>query len=132
MEVRSGDLVVINTGWHRQYKTPGEDREGAHFYFTQHPGLCSESAEWLVARGVSTVLIDTPAVDSAPHTVFGDDTWQTHAVLFEHNIPVVEHLGGELDEVAGQRCIISCAPVKYVNVDAFPLLALAWPLEEQA
>jgi len=77
---------------------------------------------------VATVLIDTPAIDSAPHTVFGDDTWQTHALLFEHNIPVVEHLGGEIDEVGGERCIIRCAPVKYVNGDAFPLRALAWPL----
>jgi kynurenine formamidase len=128
IEVRRGDLVAINTGWHRRYLTPGQDQEGAHFYFTQHPGLCTESAEWLVERGVATVLIDTPAIDSAPHTVFGDDTWQTHAVLFEYNIPVVEHLGGEIDEVAGQRCIISCAPVKYVNGDAFPLRALAWPL----
>jgi kynurenine formamidase len=127
--VRRGDLVAINTGWHRRYLTPGQDREGAHFYFTQHPGLCTESAQWLVERGAVTVLIDTPAIDSAPHTVFGDETWQAHAGLFEHNIPVVEHLGGEIDEVAGRRCIISCAPVKYVHGDAFPLRALAWPLE---
>ncbi len=129
LEVRRGDIVAINTGWHRTYATPGQDQEGARFYFTQHPGLCRESAEWLVARGVRTVLIDTPAVDSAPHTVFGDNGWETHAALFEHNIPVVEHLGGELDAVAGRRCIISCAPVKYVNGDAFPLRALAWPLD---
>src|SRR5216117_1857422 len=50
MEVRAGDLVVIDTGWHRQYKTPGQDREGAHYYFTQHPGLCTESAQWLLDR----------------------------------------------------------------------------------
>ena len=65
-------------------------------------GLCTESAQWLVERGVATVLIDTPAIDSAPHTVFGDETWQAHAGLFEHNIPVVEHLGGEIDEVASR------------------------------
>ncbi len=37
-----------------------------------------------------------PAVNGATHTVFGDNTWQTHEVLFEHNIPVVEHPGGGL------------------------------------
>lgn len=129
MDVRRGDLVVINTGWHRRYATPGEDRDAARFYFTQHPGLCRESAEWLVARGVYTVLMDTPAVDGATHTVFGDNTWQTHEILFDHNIPVVEHLGGELDEVSGRRCLITCAPVKYVNGDGFPLRVLARPLE---
>jgi kynurenine formamidase len=127
-DIRPDDIVAIDTGWHRTYRTPGQDPEGARHYFTQHPGLCGESAEWLVNRGVLTVLIDTPAIDSAPHTVFGDNTWQTHAVLFDHNIPVVEHLGGEIDEVAGRRCLISCAPVKYVNGDAFPLRVLASPL----
>jgi len=48
--------------------------------------------------------------------------------LFARNIPVVEHLGGEIDQVAGRRCTISCAPVNYVNGDAFPLRVLARPL----
>lgn len=128
LEIRAGDLVVINTGWHRQYRTPGQDREGAQYYFTQHPGLCTESAQWLVERGVYTILIDTPAIDGSTHTVFGDNSWQSHAVLFARNIPVVEHLGGEIDEVPGQRCTISCAPVNYVNGDGFPLRVLARPL----
>jgi kynurenine formamidase len=54
---------------------------------------------------------------------------QSHVVLFRYNIPAVEGLAGELDAVTGKRCLFTCAPVKYVYGDAFPIRVLAIPLE---
>jgi kynurenine formamidase len=82
----------------------------------------------LVDRGVKTVMIDTPALDSARHMPYGDGTLESHQVLFEQNIPGVEGLGGELNAVTGLRCMFSCAPVNYVGGEAFPLRVLAVPL----
>jgi kynurenine formamidase len=129
MEVRPGDIVAINTGWHHRYVGPGVDREGAIEYMERGPGLCAESAAWLVERGVVTVMIDAPAIDSAVHMPYGDGTLESHRTLFAQNIPAVEGLGGELDAVSGRRCLLSCAPVRYKGGDAFPLRALAIPLD---
>lgn len=129
MSVEEGDLVVINTGWHRRWTGPGADREGAITYMERAPGLCRESALWLVDRGVATVLIDTPALDSCRHMGYGDGSMESHTTLFEHDVPGVESVGGELDAVTGRRCLISCAPVRYVNGDAFPVRVLAVPAD---
>jgi len=127
--IQPGDFVVINTGWHRLWTGPAADREGAIRYMERAPGLCRESAEWLVAQGVATVLVDTPALDSCAHMGYGDGSLESHTTLFAHNIPGIESVGGEVDAVTGYRCLISCAPVKYVNGDAFPLRVLALPLD---
>lgn len=129
MEVRPGDIVAINTGWHHRYTGPAADREGAIAYMETGPGLCAESARWLVERGVVTVMIDSPAIDSAVHMPYGDGSLESHRVLFAENIPAVEGLGGELDAVSGRRCLLSCAPVRYVGGDAFPLRVLAIPID---
>lgn len=129
MEVRPGDLVAINTGWHHGYAGPATDAAAAQRYLERAPGLCRESAQWLVDHEVRTVLIDTPALDCCTHMPYGDGTVQSHKVLFSKNIPGVEMLGGDLDAVTGRRCLISCAPVKYEGGDAFPLRALAIPLD---
>ncbi len=128
MEVRPGDLVAINTGWHRIYAGPATDAARAQKYLEEGPGLCAASARWLVEHGAKTVLIDTPALDSAIHMPYGDNSLESHRELFANNIPGVEMLGGELDQVTGKRCLISCAPVKYEGGEAFPLRALAIPL----
>lgn len=129
MEVRRGDIVAINTGWHHRYTGPAADREEAIAYMETGPGLCEESAQWLVDHGAITVMIDSPAIDSAVHMPYGDCSLESHRVLFAQNIPAIEGLGGELDAVSGKRCLFSCAPVKYENGDAFPLRVLASPLD---
>lgn len=129
MEVRPGDIVAINTGWHHRFTGPAADREGAIVYMEQGPGLCAASAQWLADKGIVTVMIDSPAIDSAAHMPYGDGSFESHHVLFRYNIPAVEGLGGELDLVNGKRCLFTCAPVRYHNGDAFPLRALAIPLD---
>lgn len=129
LDVRAGDIVAINTGWHHRFAGPGESRDGAIAYMERNPGLSAESAEWLVERGVVTVMIDTPAIDCARFMPYGDASFQSHFALFAKNVPAVEGLGGQLDEVTGRRCLLSAAPLRYHNGDAFPLRVLATPLD---
>ena len=129
LEVRPGDIVAINTGWHHRYTGPAANHDGAITYMEHGPGLCAESAQWLADHGILTIMIDSPAIDSAAHMPYGDGSMQSHVVLFRYNIPAVEGLGGELDLVTGKRCLFTCAPVKYVYGDAFPIRVLAIALE---
>jgi len=55
-EVRPGDIVVLNTGWHRNYSDNME-------YFGHGPGLSEASARWLADRQVKLVAIDTATID---------------------------------------------------------------------
>ena len=44
--VREGDIVVINTGWHRKYSDGLE-------YFGEAPGLTEDAAQYLVTRSAA-------------------------------------------------------------------------------
>ncbi len=55
-EVRPGDIVVLNTGWHRNYSDNME-------YFGHGPGLSEAAARWLADRQVKIVAIDTATID---------------------------------------------------------------------
>src|ERR1700683_5451436 len=54
--IKSGDIVLINTGWHRKYSDSKE-------YFGYVPGLSKHAAEWLVKKRVKLVGIDTACID---------------------------------------------------------------------
>lgn len=49
--IRKGDVLIINTGWHKQY----EDGD----YFAYCPGLVQSAADWMVEKGVKVVGHDT-------------------------------------------------------------------------
>ena len=64
LPVQAGDIVVINTGWHRKYSDSQE-------YFGHAPGLSKAAAEWLVKAKVNAVGVDTAAVDHPLATSLG-------------------------------------------------------------
>lgn len=123
--IEPNDIVAVNTGWHENYCGPIDDWEGAVYYARKNPGVTKEGAEWLIEKGVKTFMVDYIGVDHPKYTDRGDDTWPVHRGLLSNNIPMIQILGGEIDEVAGKRCMISCAPVKWVGGDAFPVRVLA-------
>ena len=53
--IEPGDIVIINTGWHRYY---GDNRQ----YFAYSPGLYREAGEWFAARRVKAVGVDNQAL----------------------------------------------------------------------
>ena len=55
-----GDVVLINTGWSDHYQDP--DTTG--IYYSSAPGLSYTAAEYLGARKVVAVGLDTPFVDA--------------------------------------------------------------------
>jgi kynurenine formamidase len=136
--VENEDIVVIVTGWHRRYSDSIE-------YFGNSPGLSKEAAEWLVARGVKLVAIDTPQVDhplatslglqrngpqmrrlsKAYHSATGRDpktdfpAWNpAHRVLLTAGIPTIENVGGEIDALVGKRCTFQAYPWNWPEGDA--------------
>ena len=55
-----GDVVYVRTGWGDHWRDPDTEK----FYYTKAPGLSYDAAQWLAARRVVAIALDTPFVDT--------------------------------------------------------------------
>jgi len=86
-EIAPGTFVVLNTGWHKRWDTPGEynnldDADVQHF-----PGFGEESSRLLIERDVVGVGLDTLSLDHGASQDF-----IAHRVLLGANLYGVENL----------------------------------------
>jgi kynurenine formamidase len=143
--VQKGDIVVIVTGWHHKYSDALE-------YYGESPGLTKDAAEWLVAKGVKMVMVDTQQIDhplatnlgphrGGPHMkrlareyqqATGKDPkkehgeWNVaHKILLSANIPTVEQIGGDVDTLLGKRVTLAATPWKFRKGDACQVRVVA-------
>jgi len=102
--IEEGDIVIINTGSHKTY--------GTEAYVTEHPGLDGESVgPYLVKKKVK--MLGTDTVCPEPGAELSHWSHPLHRIcLIENEIPLIEHLGGDIDEVSGNRCYIIALPLK--------------------
>ncbi len=136
-KIEKGDIVIINSGWHKYY---GDNRQ----YFAYSPGLYKEAGEWFVERGVKAVGVDQQALDHplataiAPHGpgplmpdvceeyrretgrhVLEDFAlWEPcHRAILGNGIMGWENVGGDIDQVTGMRVTIAGFPIRWVYGD---------------
>jgi kynurenine formamidase len=140
-EVRAGDIVIVNTGWHHKYADSAE-------YYAYSPGFYKEAGDWFAAKGVKAVGTDTQALDHplatsiGPHgpaehlggllpwavkeyeqqtgrTVLDDfPEWEPcHRAILSKGIYGFENVGGELDKVTGRRVTFAAFPWRWINGD---------------
>jgi kynurenine formamidase len=106
--LRETGKVIIRTGY--------EEMWGRAEYFTSHPALTKESAEYLVSLGVRLVGVDTPSVDLPP--------WPAHIVLLSAGVLIVENLAN-LSQIKADRFDLIALPLKIVRGEASPVRAVA-------
>ncbi len=143
--IKEGDLVIIVTGWHRNYSDSLE-------YFGESPGLSMQAADWLAAKQVGLVAMDTPQIDHPLATSLGAHrggplmnrltqkfknetgldpalefpTWNgAHKALLEAGIPTIENVGGEVDALLGKEAFLHAAPWYWMEGDACPVRLVA-------
>jgi kynurenine formamidase len=143
--IQKGDFVVIVTGWHHKYSDSLE-------YWGESPGLSTEAAEWLVSMEVKMVGMDTPQIDHPLATslgpqrggpimnrvvakyaeVTGGDAktdhpdWNpAHKALLGANIPTIEQVGGDVDDLLGKRATLMATPWRWQHGDACPVRFVA-------
>jgi kynurenine formamidase len=123
-EIRSGDVVVIRTGWRRVFDTD-PDR-----YFATSPGIGIDAARWLVARDIAGVAADNISVEvQTPHDRFegGSAAPECHKLLIrDHGIYMMELLNlEELAVRAPGEFLYIAAPLKIKGGVGSPLNPLA-------
>jgi kynurenine formamidase len=128
--IRKGDVLIINTGWHKEY----EDGD----YFAYCPGFVPSAGQWMIDKGVKVVGHDTQANDHPLATAIGPHRngpifphlaeeflewsggvpwdvahpeWEpVHNMLFKNGILGIENVGGDLDAVTGKRVTFAFFP----------------------
>lgn len=107
----AGLAVLLHTGWSRHW--------GTDAYFTGHPYLTADGADWLVEQGATLVGIDSLNIDGT-----ADGTRPAHSALLAAGIPVVEHLTN-LDRLPPDGFRFHAAPVAVRGMGTFPVRAYA-------
>jgi kynurenine formamidase len=103
--------AVLHTGWSKQW--------GKEEYFSEHPRISGEGAQFLVDCGVHLVGVDTPSVDRPP--------FPAHLALLGSGVLIVENLTN-LDSIEDQVFQIYVLPLKIAGRDGSPVRAIATQL----
>jgi kynurenine formamidase len=120
--VQAGDVVLVRTGWARNY-TQGEAFIG---FDTGVPGVATSGAGWLADRGVRATGSDTLAYERiAPGE--GHRLLPVHGILLvEHGIPIIEML--DLERLSTERVYrfgFVLSPLRLVGATGSPVRPLA-------
>lgn len=109
--VSGKQAVLIHTGWSRHWNTEQ--------YYTDHPYLTADAAEYLRDLGVSLVGIDSHNIDNTKTR-----SRPVHTTLLGSDILIVEHLCN-LDALPDKGFLFSAIPPKFKGVGTFPVRAMA-------
>jgi len=74
--VRSGDIVLIRTGWRRKFL---RERDG-HAFLAEEPGIGLQCCAWLKQHDVAAVASDNWAVEAIPFQT-ADEVYPVHMVM---------------------------------------------------
>jgi arylformamidase len=109
-EIR-GRAVLVHTGWAGNWNTDA--------YFSGHPYLTEDAAQYLQKCGVKLVGVDSLNIDD---TV--GKARPVHSILLKSEILIVEHLCN-LDQLPEDGFRFSAIPPKFKGVGTFPVRAFA-------
>lgn len=142
VEVREGDILYINTGYHKYgFDQPGADEKR---YMLRHPGPSMDFVDWVIKMKIKHIAVDCGSADHPMNTKIRDwepkeaencdafmrakygkglndiyhwpDTYQAmHVKVFikPYEIIHAENLGGEIDKVLNKRLILATIPWKF-------------------
>jgi kynurenine formamidase len=114
---RSGDCVLLRTGWYERGQSLPE-------YHADEPGISIGAAEWLAANEAAVVGADNYAVEVQPSD---GGTFPVHlCLLHRHGTPLIENLDlAELARHDRAEFLLVLAPLPLVGSTASPLTPVA-------
>ena len=121
----TGIIVLLRTGFGKYYPDRknylGTDERGAGAVPKLHfPGLDPAAAKWLTEnRSIKAIGLDTASIDRGQSTLF-----ESHRVLFEHNIPAFENVAN-LDQLPANGFLVIALPMKIKGGSGGPLRIVA-------
>jgi kynurenine formamidase len=120
-----GAMLLLRTGfgrfWPDRARYLGTHARGPKAVADLHfPGLHPDAARWLAEqRSIRAVGLDTPSIDHGQSTRF-----QSHVILFAHEIPALENLAN-LEELPESGFRVIALPMKIRDASGAPLRIIA-------
>jgi len=154
VEVKKGDILIINTGYHRygwDQKQSDEVR-----YFVRHPGPAPEFHKWALKMKIKWIGVDCGSADHPMNTIirkwhpdafvaaenkikqqFNGKSWDEvfpqdeyyqvmHLKLFPKKLVHAENVGGEIDKLSNKRVYIGLFPTKGIELESAFCRIVAW------
>jgi kynurenine formamidase len=145
VEVKEGDILIINTGYNRYAWDQPESDELR--YFVRHPGPDPDFHTWALDMKIKWIGVDCGSADHPMNTIIrqwhpGDfdkaeakvkekygKTWDElypqdiyyqvmHLQLFPKKLVHAENLGGEINELSNQRCWVGAFPLRGIELES--------------
>ncbi|WP_222919047.1 cyclase family protein [Natrinema sp. SYSU A 869] len=117
-DVRSGDILLIRTGWGDRYDCEEYER---------YPWLAADVGDWLLEQGVKLLAVDTPSPDRPRATrPDGWDEYPIHYALLSEGVLIAEHLSIPAS-LAGTRPTVFGFPLSLDGGDGAPARFVATP-----
>jgi kynurenine formamidase len=113
-EFKSGESLLLRTGWSRHVGNPQHYRD--HF-----PRISEELAHWCVDNQVNILGVEPPSVANVNDMA---ELTRIHQILLGANITIVEGLTN-LDSLTEEKVFFVAAPLKIEGGDGCPCRAFA-------
>lgn len=144
-DIREGDVLIINTGYHKYgWDQPEADERR---YMLRHPGPSMDFVDWVHDMKFRWIGVDCGSADHPMNTKIRDwepgeaeacdrvfkekygkglndvyhwpDSYQAmHIQQFPQKYGEIIHaecVGGDIDKLSNKRCVIGCFPWKFVD-----------------
>lgn len=108
VEVRRGDILLLDTGW------------GSRFYddsYNDHPYPSQELAQWCVDQKIKMLGIDCITVDAPVTRRRADFAYPIHRTLLSEEVLIIENLA-PLTRAGNKRVQVYALPLKVFGGDA--------------
>ncbi len=145
VEVKKGDILIINTGYNRYaWDRPACDEVR---YFVKHPGPSPEFHQWCIDMEINWIGVDCGSADHPMNTIIRQwhpakfleaeakikkeygKTWDEffpqdvyyqamHLRLFPKGIVHAENIGGQINEIKNTRAWIGAYPLKGIELES--------------
>lgn len=156
VEVKEGDILIINTGYNRYaWDQPGCDEVR---YFCKHPGPNPEFHQWALKMKLKWIGVDCGSADHPMNTIIRNwhpalfkeaeaklkaetgKTWDEyfppetyyqvmHIKLFPQRIVHAENIGGEINELGSRRCYLGAFPLRGIELESAMCRMVAWTMD---
>jgi kynurenine formamidase len=123
-DARAGDILLLYV----------DEPAGDLDHFIQHQTFVTvDAAEWIVARGVSAVGVETACFEDSYQRTIVDkayeppetNPWPAHRICLANDVYIIEGLTG-LGALAGERVQFAAAPLPVPGSSGSPVRAFAW------
>jgi len=114
------ERLVLRFDWCRKW--------GTMEYYSEHPYLTEEAGEWLVARGIRLIAMDTPMPDNPKNGRGTVNDSPLHKIFLKHGVIIVEYLCN-LKELTQENIELIVLPLKIAGADGAPVRCIAYEFD---